>query len=436
MGTLANDTLASPRVDQLLWPANSPWAFWRLLQDGITVEDWSHASLQTLSCLEGLPVVLNAERPLDAIADIVGEGQFGPNHWRVSRARSLYYRAVRPLLPGQIRPILRSLFMRRQKKGFLLGWPVEDRFIRFLFEMLGRLLESNGLESAPYIHFWPNGRRFAFVLTHDVEAEKGQRFVREVAALEEALDFRSSFNFVPEGYPIDRALREELQERGFEVGVHGLQHDGRLYSSQATFLDRARRINEYLANWGVVGFRSPLNHRQPEWMQALDIEYDSSFFDTDPFETISGGTLSVWPFTIGHFVELPCTLAQDHTLMVALGETTPRLWQEKVDFLARWCGLALINTHPDYLAEPKHFAIYATFLKHMHERSDYWHALPRQVARWWRKRAGVAAGWDGARWVLPGAPEAALGEVRVVSSSQQSADAPSSLVLVPDRDRR
>lgn len=425
-------TLADPRTDSLFWPANSPWAFWRLLLDTASTEDWVRASVQALYCLDRLPAALSTDNPLTAIVDVLSESQFGPSHWRLSRTKSLYYQVVRPVLPVRLRPVLRSLFKRQQRNDFPLGWPVEDRLVRFQFEMLGCLLESKGLASAPYIHFWPAGRRFAFVLTHDVEAERGQRFVRAVAALEERYGFRSSFNFVPEGYPVDRTLLAELQERGFEVGVHGLKHDGRLFSSHATFLTQARRINEYAASWDAVGFRSPLTHRQPEWMQALEVEYDSSFFDTDPFETIPGGTLSIWPFTIGRIVELPYTLAQDHTLMVTLGETTPRLWLEKVDFIASCCGLALLNAHPDYLTDPKHLAIYETFLRQMRERSDYWHSLPREVARWWRKRAEVAMEWDGSRWTSPGAPEATLGEVHVGGGCPQSADPLGSLILVPD----
>ena len=251
--------------------------------------------------------------------------------------------------------------------------------------------------------------------------------MREVAALEERYGFRSSFNFVPERYRVDRALLGELEERGFEVGVHGLTHDGKLFSSEATFLQRAKRINGHLERWGAVGFRSPMTHRHPRWMQALDVEYDSSFFDTDPFEPIPGGTLSIWPFMLGHFVELPYTLAQDHTLMVTLGERTPRLWLEKVAFIERHCGLALVNAHPDYLLDSRHFAVYEDFLRQMRERADYWHALAREVARWWRKRAGAAAG-AGSRSILQGAPEATIGEIRLIGESQASGDGAVSLV--------
>jgi hypothetical protein len=120
---------------------------------------------------------------------------------------------------------------------------------------------------------------------------------------------------------------------------------------------------------------------------VLNIEYDSSFFDTDPFEPIPGGTMSIWPFFLGHFVELPYTLVQDHTLTIILRETTPRIWLDKVEFIKRYRGMALLNTHPDYLKDRDTLKIYADFLYRMKNSEGYWHALPRDVARWWRARS-------------------------------------------------
>ena len=122
-------------------------------------------------------------------------------------------------------------------------------------------------------------------------------------------------------------------------------------------------------------------------MQVLDIEYDLSFFDTDPFEPIPGGSMSIWPYVVGRFVELPYTLAQDCTLTVILGEKSPHIWLQKVDFIEKYCGMALLNTHPDYLADPVTWSVYAELLQAMKKREGYWHALPRDVARWWRARA-------------------------------------------------
>jgi hypothetical protein len=100
-----------------------------------------------------------------------------------------------------------------------------------------------------------------------------------------------------------------------------------------------------------------------------------------------GGCMTIWPFTIGHFIELPYTLVQDCTLGIVLGETTPRLWLEKLEFIKKYHGMALVNTHPDYLKVPQIWDIYLGFLNTLKEQNYYWHALPRDVARWWRKRS-------------------------------------------------
>ena len=91
---------------------------------------------------------------------------------------------------------------------------------------------------------WPEGKRAAFVLTHDVEGQEGVDQVRALAELEMRYGFRSCFNFIPEGdYRVPDSLREWLTDNGFEVGVHDLNHDGKLYHSRAGFSLKARRIN-------------------------------------------------------------------------------------------------------------------------------------------------------------------------------------------------
>jgi hypothetical protein len=202
-----------------------------------------------------------------------------------------------------------------------------------------------------------------------------------------------------------------LRERGFEVGVHGLKHDGKLFLSRRVFARRAAAINRYVAEWGAAGFRAPYTHRHPEWMQALQIEYDSSFFDTDPFEPMAGGTMSIWPFFLGHFVELPMTLAQDHTLLETAGESTPQLWLDKVAFIEQWCGMALVNTHPDYLQNPRYWTVYEQFLRNLADRRDVWHALPRDVARWWAARASAPLVRTDQGWTAPDLPDATVGRV-------------------------
>ncbi len=385
-----------------LWSFNTPARFWRCQPDP-GEEAWQAAARRAMAALD-LPVAPGDVEELLAIT--LGEGLFGPHHFRLSPARSVYYE-VKPLLPRAVIDLLKQASARFARGGFPLGWPVEDRYVRFQWEIMRRLLEVTGQPDLAFWHFWPEGRRFAFVLTHDIESAEGQARVRAVADLEESLGFRSVFNFVPESYPLDGNLMQELRERGFEIGVHGLRHDGKLFRSQAVFERRAARINGYLREFGAVGFRAELTHRHPHWMQALEVEYDLSFFDTDPFEPIPGGVMSIWPFTVGRFVELPYTLVQDCTLTHVLGETTPRVWQDKVDFIARHHGMALLIAHPDYARDETTWRVYVDFLRSMKAQSDVcWHALPRDVARWWRSRGEASAGSE--------PPGAVMAHVRLV----------------------
>src|SRR6202012_375746 len=92
---------------------------------------------------------------------------------------------------------------------------------------------------------------------HDVEGLAGLDKCRQLMELERKWGFRSSFNFIPEGeYQVSPELRAELTQSGFEVGVHDLRHDGKLYWRRDEFAENARSINQYLKTWGASGFRS------------------------------------------------------------------------------------------------------------------------------------------------------------------------------------
>ena len=380
-----------------LYAANTPAAFWRPVQP-VPAAVWDEATRAAAAVLP--PPLAHVSANGAAPADLAGhvmtraldESLFGDDRYRLSGLKSIYYAYARPLLPTWVRPLLRKVYHPAEEVHSLLGWPVEDRFVRFQFALMAAVIERLGQESINILGLWPGGNRFAFVLTHDVEARRGHDFVRRVMDLEEKYGFRSSFNFVPEGYVVDRDLLHEMRVRGFEIGVHGLKHDGRLFSSRELFEERARKINAYAREWEAVGYRSPMTHRNPERMQALDIDYDLSFFDTDPFEPMAGGSMSIWPYFIGRFVELPYTLMQDHRYLEVLEQRTPDLWLEKVAFIEQNYGMALLNSHPDYLLKPGGMEVYEGLLAAMARRKACWHALPREVAAWWRRRA--AAGPD------------------------------------------
>ena len=246
---------------------------------------------------------------------------------------------------------------------------------------------------------WPDGKKFALVLIHDVDTQKGHDNVLRLVEMEEQLGFRSSFNFVPEKYKNSDSLRSTLRRRGFEIGVHGLKHDGKLFFSQQIFNERAVQINHYLKEWHAVGFTSPSMHHNLDWLHALDISYSTSTFDTDPFEPQPDGAGTIFPYWIQNsnrpegYLELPYTLPQDHLLYIVLKEKNIDIWKKKLDWIADKGGLALLNTHSDYMNfsrenlgnEEYPLKYYSGFLEYINENYDgqYWHVLPKEMARFW-----------------------------------------------------
>ena len=304
----------------------------------------------------------------------------------MSVLRHLYY-DLKPFLPNRVRLGFRRALAGRIARGATEIWPIDPAAAEVPRQWPG----------------WPEGKKFAVVLTHDVERQGGLDKVRELAELEKELGFRSSFNFIPEGpYDTPAELREELGEQGFEVGIHDLKHDGKLYRTKSGFNSHAERINGYLTKWGAVGFRSGFMHHNLDWLHGLKLEYDSSTFDTDPFEPQPEPHGTIFPFWVQHetskrkYVELPYTLPQDSTLFLILREKTIDIWKNKLDWVAQHGGMVLMNTHPDYMAFgererdglsfPARF--YTEFLRYLKEKhaGQYWSCLPRDVARYMRER--------------------------------------------------
>lgn len=302
----------------------------------------------------------------------------------IGRLHKFFY-YVKPLIPRSFQIYLRRLIVARKRRVYLHLWPI------------------NPISATPPPGWngWPNGKKFALILSHDVENRGGLKKARLLADYEKDIGIRSSFNFVPERYPVPDKLRASLEKDGFEIAVHGLVHDGKLYWSRQIFTKRAKKINRYLKQWNAVGFHSPSMHKNLDWIHDLDIIYDQSTFDTDPFEPDPQGLNTIFPLWISHksknrgYIELPYTLPQDHTLFIIMQERSIDIWKKKLDWIAKHGGMALLNTHPDYMnfngtnlgIEEYPASYYLEFLDYVRSeyQGRYWQPLPRELAYFWRK---------------------------------------------------
>jgi hypothetical protein len=351
--------------------------------------------------------------PNEVIANYWNEGYLQLAPGAGSRAlrhtmMTAYYR-VRPLLPRSIQISARRFFVRYQGRSGFPGWPIETALHDF-FDLMFSILVGIAGTAIPRIAPWPRGRQWALVLTHDVEHANGLDQILPVRQLERARGLRSSWNFVPSRYDVDLELIRDIAGDGFEVGVHGLVHDGRDLESLPTWQERLPAARAAADRWGAVGFRAAAMHRNHEWMRSLKFDYDSSCPDTDPFEPQDGGCCSWLPYFNGKLVELPVTLPQDHTLFVILRHDDEYAWIQKARFLRERGGLALIDTHPDYLVDDRIFSAYERFLDEFGSDESAWKALPREVSTWWRQRAASNLVPCQQGWRIVG-PAAAAGSV-------------------------
>lgn len=296
---------------------------------------------------------------------------------------------LKPVIPRRLQLLIRRQIVRRKRMKYADVWPIDERASK-------KPANWNG---------WPEGKKFALVLTHDVETAKGHEHCRDLVYIEQELGFCSSFNFVPERYRVSPELRRMLMDEGFEVGLHGLRHDGKYFNSRKIFKERTEKMNRYLKEWSAVGYRSPCMLHKLNWFHDLNIEYDSSTFDTDPFEPNSVGMGTIFPFIVRktdswrEYVELPYTLPQDHALFVIMQEKSIDIWKRKLDWIAVNGGMALMITHPDYMnfngmrtcqEEEYPAEYYVRLLEYV--KSSYpgmfWQVLPREIARFWKENYG------------------------------------------------
>jgi len=278
---------------------------------------------------------------------------------------------------------------------------------------------------------WPEGKEFAMILSHDVKGPKGLSRCRQLAELEMEHGFRSSFNFAPtRESEVPKNLLAWLRANGFEIGVHDQAPRNNTFGFQQISVDRARVINRWLRSWEAIGFRATGMSRNLDWLHGLQIEYDASTSDFDPFADQPQNAQTAFPFwmpkpdpqadairnteTNGHgpsdhlgstngkkngfcpsgYVELPATLSTDQNLFVLLQETGIDIWRQKLRWLVEKGAMVSLVTHPNCMAMPDQhpsageypIELYRNFLDHVKAEyaGRFWSALPREVAAYCR----------------------------------------------------
>ena len=319
--------------------------------------------------------------------------------------RDLYY-VFRPIMPVPIRSVLQRFHLRGQMENPFPNWPVDRTVERFFERLMELQLRANGNQPIPFIWFWPEGKRAAFVLTHDIERAAGVAFCPRLMDIDNEFGFRASLQVVPEKrYDVTEEFLQDIRNRGFEINVHDLNHDGNLFRERNEFRRRALKINQYVAQFGARGFRSGALYRRLDWFDALNVSYDMSVPSVAHLDPQNGGCCTTMPYFVGDILELPVTVTQDYSLFHILKQYSIHLWKQQIEIIIKGNGLVNLIAHPDYLIAREARSSYRQLLSYLADACRFenvWATLPGEVDRWWRMRHHMRLARTGNRWVIRG----------------------------------
>jgi hypothetical protein len=319
--------------------------------------------------------------------------------------RRLYY-LLRPLTTLSLRKEVQKFHARNWMKLPFPKWPVDTTVEDICERLLLLSMEAKGIESVPFVWFWPGGASACLMLTHDVETEAGRNHCKNLMDVDDSFGIKASFQIVPEKrYAVSPNLLESMRNRGFEIGIQDLNHDGHLFDSKEKFLRRAKIINRYGRAYGAKGFRAAALYRNPEWYDALEFAFDMSVPNVAHLDPQRGGCCTVMPYFIGDVLELPVTTIQDYTLFHLLNDRSIELWKTQIELIRQKNGLASFIVHPDYVIERDTISVYESllgYLRELHEKTPVWFALPSDVDAWWRTRNKMSVVKTADSWRIEG----------------------------------
>jgi hypothetical protein len=346
------------------------------------------------------------------------KGQSALNRWERS-LKAIYY-LFRPIMPVKVRRHIQRTRLIGWRNRSFPHWPV-DTSVEELCELSLLLsMRAKGVDKVPFIWFWPYGAPSCVAMTHDVETEEGRDFCAELMKFDESFGVKASFQVVPDGrYEVSDAFIRAIRDRGFEVNVQDLNHDGHLFRNPEEFRRRAQKINRYAEIHGISGFRAAVLYRNLDWYDALQFSFDMSVPNVAHLDPQKGGCCTVMPYFFRDTLEIPVTTTQDYMLFQLLNNYSLDLWKEQTKLIIARNGLVSFIVHPDYVIEKKARGIYGdllAFLRDLGRNKQVWFALPSEIDRWWRARHAMRIVEEDGHWriVGKGAEQAKLAFAQIV----------------------
>ena len=328
------------------------------------------------------------------------------SNWSQNRFFRMGYYAARPLLPFSVRKHLKRLTLRGWQKYPFPHWPVDTTVEQILESIVVLILRERKDHTIPFIWFWPEGKQACALITHDVETGAGRDFCESLMDIDDSFGIKASFQVIPKRrYKVPGSYLTSISQRGFEVNVQDLNHDGRLFEKYEEFQRRAKAINEYAGLFKARGFRSAILYRNVDWLNSLCFEYDMSIPNVAHLDPQGGGCCTIFPFFVGDILEIPVTTTQDYTLFHILRDYSLDLWREQTSRILERHGVMNFIIHPDYVTRDQEMQVFKDLLAYLAElraKAGLWIPLPNELNQWWRQRSRMQIVKSGNGWEIVG----------------------------------
>ncbi|GEM_PF-6791871 len=314
---------------------------------------------------------------------------------------SLFYTCRKPLssrlpfdyqrVPAVIRIFFRNHLFRRASRGIARFEEYKKWYLATFFDLKALLmLDTETFGAADGVGgLYPEGREFAFLMTHDVDSEYGQKKIQGLLDIEENSGLRSCSFFVPASYQLNHRLLESMISKGHEIGCHDVRHDTKIaFTSESNIRREFEGIRGFVRAFDVKGFRAAGFLRTQSLMTVVSetFKYDSSIPEKRIMPYLNG-CFRQHPFNMFNgLLEIPMTLPSDGELL-SLGFSVDEIfeiWRSKIQILSLINGCAVFLNHPEIgFSDGKEMtALYEKFLGTVIADFKPWICLPRELSDW------------------------------------------------------
>ncbi len=212
---------------------------------------------------------------------------------------------------------------------------------------------------------WWN-KKAVICLSHDIDNVEGYRYTKTMAEIDAKYNIQSTFNFITHDYKIDKPFIHSIAHAGFEVGLHGYNHDqGFAFRNPKKIKTEIKMAIDALDTEEVVGYRSPalsISETLFQVLSEMNFLFDSTMQIASPFYY---SVKLPYPYYFKKYDmwEIPLMVQDDNYFRDSSNSENDILGsiQHFIKDIISLNGVMTINMHPHIMTDNRKF--YENFIK-------------------------------------------------------------------------